>query len=267
MAGVTVSGVLWAIFQNNAGGAWDNAKKSFEKGVTINGETYYKKSEPHKAAVVGDTVGDPFKDTSGPSMNILIKLSSLIGLTIAPLISMNHGGAGMGKCEGAKMECSTSMECCKGMNEMGCAMDADGNCIIDSAVCAEWMAEGKIDSTACVKCEGGKCYLKHDACKGASMSHCQMEGGMSGAMPCGHAPGECTQACMDSCKAKGMECGKSEMCKMKGMDCGKDKAACMEACKAKGMNCAKEQGCSQTCMDACKAKGINCDSKSCPSKK
>jgi K(+)-stimulated pyrophosphate-energized sodium pump len=93
MAGVTVSGVLWAIFQNNAGGAWDNAKKSFEKGIEIevNGkkEIFYKKSEPHKAAVVGDTVGDPFKDTSGPSMNILIKLSSLVGLTIAPLIAVN----------------------------------------------------------------------------------------------------------------------------------------------------------------------------------
>ncbi len=93
MAGVTVSGVLWAIFQNNAGGAWDNAKKSFEKGVEIevNGkrEMFYKKSDPHKAAVVGDTVGDPFKDTSGPSMNILIKLSSLVGLTIAPLIAVN----------------------------------------------------------------------------------------------------------------------------------------------------------------------------------
>ena len=88
MAGVTVSGVLWAIFQNNAGGAWDNAKKSFEKGVEINGEIFYKKSEPHKAAVVGDTVGDPFKDTSGPSMNILIKLSSLVGLAIAPLIAV-----------------------------------------------------------------------------------------------------------------------------------------------------------------------------------
>jgi K(+)-stimulated pyrophosphate-energized sodium pump len=95
MAGVTVSGVLWAIFQNNAGGAWDNAKKSFEQGVEIevNGkkETFYKKSEPHKAAVVGDTVGDPFKDTSGPSMNILIKLSSLVGLAIAPLIAVGNG--------------------------------------------------------------------------------------------------------------------------------------------------------------------------------
>ncbi|WP_417856177.1 sodium-translocating pyrophosphatase [Xanthomarina gelatinilytica] len=86
MAGVTVSGVLWAIFQNNAGGAWDNAKKSFEAGVMINGEMTYKGSEAHKAAVTGDTVGDPFKDTSGPSMNILIKLTCLIGLVIAPIL-------------------------------------------------------------------------------------------------------------------------------------------------------------------------------------
>ena len=86
MAGVTVSGVMWAIFQSNAGGAWDNAKKSFEKGVEINGKMYFKGSEPHKAAVTGDTVGDPFKDTSGPSMNILIKLSCLVGLAIAPIL-------------------------------------------------------------------------------------------------------------------------------------------------------------------------------------
>jgi len=86
LAGVTVSGVLMGIFQSNAGGAWDNAKKSFEKGVEINGETYYKKSEPHKASVTGDTVGDPFKDTSGPSMNILIKLMSIVSLIIAPYI-------------------------------------------------------------------------------------------------------------------------------------------------------------------------------------
>ncbi len=86
MAGVTVSGVLWAIFQNNAGGAWDNAKKSFEAGVMINGEMTYKGSEAHKAAVTGDTVGDPFKDTSGPSMNILIKLTCLIGLVMAPIL-------------------------------------------------------------------------------------------------------------------------------------------------------------------------------------
>lgn len=86
MAGVAVSGVLWAIFQNNAGGAWDNAKKSFEAGVMIDGEMTYKGSEAHKAAVTGDTVGDPFKDTSGPSMNILIKLTCLVGLVIAPIL-------------------------------------------------------------------------------------------------------------------------------------------------------------------------------------
>ncbi len=88
LAGVTVSGVLMGIFQSNAGGAWDNAKKSFEKGVLINGEMHYKSSEPHKASVTGDTVGDPFKDTSGPSMNILIKLMSIVSLVIAPYIAV-----------------------------------------------------------------------------------------------------------------------------------------------------------------------------------
>jgi len=90
LAGATVSGVLMGIFQNNAGGAWDNAKKSFEKGVEINGEMFYKKSEPHKASVTGDTVGDPFKDTSGPSMNILIKLMSIVSLVIAPSLAQLH---------------------------------------------------------------------------------------------------------------------------------------------------------------------------------
>ena len=94
MAGVCVSGVMWAIFQNNAGGAWDNAKKSFEAGVMINGEMTYKGSDAHKAAVTGDTVGDPFKDTSGPSMNILIKLTCLVGLVIAPILG-NHGNVEM----------------------------------------------------------------------------------------------------------------------------------------------------------------------------
>lgn len=88
LAGITVSGVLMGMFQNNAGGAWDNAKKSFEKGVEINGKMEFKGSEPHKASVTGDTVGDPFKDTSGPSMNILIKLTSIVALIIAPHISV-----------------------------------------------------------------------------------------------------------------------------------------------------------------------------------
>lgn len=87
LAGVTASGVLMAIFQSNAGGAWDNAKKMFEGGVEINGKIYHKGSDPHKAAVVGDTVGDPFKDTSGPSLNILLKLMSVVALVIAPSIA------------------------------------------------------------------------------------------------------------------------------------------------------------------------------------
>ena len=87
LGGVTVSGVLMALFQSNSGGAWDNAKKMFEEGIEINGKTYRKGSEPHKAAVVGDTVGDPFKDTSGPSLNILLKLMSIVALVIAPLLA------------------------------------------------------------------------------------------------------------------------------------------------------------------------------------
>ncbi|UPQ76541.1 sodium-translocating pyrophosphatase [Chryseobacterium nepalense] len=90
LAGATVCGVLMGMFQNNAGGAWDNAKKSFEKGVNINGQMYYKGSDPHKASVTGDTVGDPFKDTSGPSMNILIKLMSIVSLVIAPTLAVLH---------------------------------------------------------------------------------------------------------------------------------------------------------------------------------
>ena len=107
MAGVCVSGVLWALFQNNAGGAWDNAKKSFEAGVMINGEMTYKGSEAHKAAVTGDTVGDPFKDTSGPSMNILIKLTCLVGLAIAPILGEIYGS---GHTTGIPTDENTSIE-------------------------------------------------------------------------------------------------------------------------------------------------------------
>jgi K(+)-stimulated pyrophosphate-energized sodium pump len=101
MAGVTVSGVLWAIFQNNAGGAWDNAKKSFEAGVEIDGKMTFKGSDAHKAAVTGDTVGDPFKDTSGPSMNILIKLTCLVGLVIAPILGGHTHSTEAGEAEQA----------------------------------------------------------------------------------------------------------------------------------------------------------------------
>ncbi len=107
LAGATVSGVLMGMFQNNAGGAWDNAKKSFEKGVEINGEVFYKKSEPHKASVTGDTVGDPFKDTSGPSMNILIKLMSIVSLVIAPSLAQMFHTGGAHHITGAKTEMKT----------------------------------------------------------------------------------------------------------------------------------------------------------------
>tara|TARA_Y100000385_G_scaffold87177_1_gene89753 strand:- start:72767 stop:75562 length:2796 start_codon:yes stop_codon:yes gene_type:complete len=116
MAGVTVSGVLWAIFQNNAGGAWDNAKKSFEAGVEINGVMTYKGSEAHKAAVTGDTVGDPFKDTSGPSMNILIKLTCLIGLVIAPILG---GHSAISSQDTKKMSYSLGVNVASGIKNQG----------------------------------------------------------------------------------------------------------------------------------------------------
>ncbi len=144
LAGITVSGVLMGIFQNNAGGAWDNAKKSFEKGVEIDGEIYYKKSEPHKASVTGDTVGDPFKDTSGPSMNILIKLTSIVSLIIAPYIAVggNNTAAAEKDCcndktemvAGAKcepMDCSTMTkeECMAKCDEMKCSEEERKECL------------------------------------------------------------------------------------------------------------------------------------------
>lgn len=143
MAGVTVSGVLWAVFQNNAGGAWDNAKKSFEAGVEINGEMTYKGSDAHKAAVTGDTVGDPFKDTSGPSMNILIKLTCLIGLVIAPILG-GHGATTEngaccskdkkevcheGKCDLSKCATMTKDECAKMCEENGCSQECKDKCM------------------------------------------------------------------------------------------------------------------------------------------
>ena len=145
MAGVTVSGVLWAVFQNNAGGAWDNAKKSFEAGVMINGEMTYKGSDAHKAAVTGDTVGDPFKDTSGPSMNILIKLTCLIGLVIAPILgNESHDGMKkeiimemrmdcskemMGKCDMSKCKDMTKEECAAMCDSLKCSPEEKEMCL------------------------------------------------------------------------------------------------------------------------------------------
>jgi len=144
MAGVTVSGVLWAVFQNNAGGAWDNAKKSFEAGVLINGEMTYKGSDAHKAAVTGDTVGDPFKDTSGPSMNILIKLTCLIGLVIAPILGNGSSseapkvmmikmesaeGKMMGKCDMSKCATMTKDECAAMCDSLKCTPEEKEMCL------------------------------------------------------------------------------------------------------------------------------------------
>ncbi len=143
MAGVTVSGVVWAIFQNNAGGAWDNAKKSFEAGVLVDGLMSFKGSDAHKAAVTGDTVGDPFKDTSGPSMNILIKLTCLIGLVIAPILGngsasenkmMNctmemKSGTMMGNCDMSKCATMTKDECAKMCDSLGCTPEQKEMCM------------------------------------------------------------------------------------------------------------------------------------------
>jgi K(+)-stimulated pyrophosphate-energized sodium pump len=146
LAGATVIGVLMGMFQNNAGGAWDNAKKSFEKGVDINGETYYKKSEPHKASVTGDTVGDPFKDTSGPSMNILIKLMSIVSLVIAPTLS---GMFAKNIQEHRKAKLGMMMTACK---EAGCTQeecDAVMNGAKEATCC-----EGKTDCAESATCKG-----------------------------------------------------------------------------------------------------------------
>jgi K(+)-stimulated pyrophosphate-energized sodium pump len=161
MAGVAVSGVLWAIFQNNAGGAWDNAKKSFEAGVMINGEMTYKGSDAHKAAVTGDTVGDPFKDTSGPSMNILIKLTCLVGLVIAPILGNGHGNeshADAGACCNDKKECKMEAKTCHADAKM------IGKC--DLSECAKMTKEAcakMCDEKGCSPEEKAACLAHYDA--------------------------------------------------------------------------------------------------------
>ncbi len=157
MAGVTVSGVLWAVFQNNAGGAWDNAKKSFEAGVEINGEMTFKGSDAHKAAVTGDTVGDPFKDTSGPSMNILIKLTCLIGLVIAPILGSGHDAD-----KKATPASATKMEACHGKDK-ACCKDKEMNMKCDMSKCA------KMTQAECAKmCDEKGCSPEE---KAICMSH------------------------------------------------------------------------------------------------
>ncbi len=194
LAGVTVSGVLMGIFQSNAGGAWDNAKKSFEKGVEINGEMYYKKSEPHKASVTGDTVGDPFKDTSGPSMNILIKLMSIVSLVIAPYIAVNGGGNAA-----HDMNCKAKMECTSSMNMDHCKMM--GKC--DMSQCMTMTKEecaAQCDSVGCSAEEKEMCMSMYGADGKFDMEKCKEickskmgEGceGMSNKEACGGDKDEC----------------------------------------------------------------------------
>jgi K(+)-stimulated pyrophosphate-energized sodium pump len=210
LAGVTVSGVLMGIFQSNAGGAWDNAKKSFEKGVMINGEMFYKKSEPHKASVTGDTVGDPFKDTSGPSMNILIKLMSIVSLVIAPYIAVQGGlkADKLALMNGQKMECcamdSMDMDHCKMMGncEMSkcmtmtkeeCAAYCDSmKCTTEQKTMCQSMygADGKFDMAKCkAMCE------KESSCMEGCDKGCKTEE-------------ECMKSCDKACVAAHKE-GKS----------------------------------------------------------
>ena len=200
LAGVTVSGVLMGMFQSNAGGAWDNAKKSFEKGVEINGETYYKKSEPHKASVTGDTVGDPFKDTSGPSMNILIKLMSIVSLVIAPYIAGigandtkpaghcaskeacgNHHS--MGKCDMNKCATMSKEECAKMCDSMSCDSTEKAACM------SHYGADGKFKA-----CEKACCKSDSKACAGDA-AHCKKK----------EQGGAC---CKDTAKTKDKPCCK-----------------------------------------------------------
>ncbi|MGQ0828066.1 MAG: sodium/proton-translocating pyrophosphatase, partial [Bacteroidota bacterium] len=182
LAGVTVSGVLMGIFQNNAGGAWDNAKKSFEKGVMINGEMSYKKSESHKASVTGDTVGDPFKDTSGPSMNILIKLMSIVSLVIAPYIAVNNADGGVNGCE-MKTECCiektiscentncdmarcmnmTKEECAAYCDSVGCTPEQKAICVEHAGMSDELLARGMGEGKSCCAKKEAKSCCKKDA--------------------------------------------------------------------------------------------------------
>lgn len=163
MAGVTVSGVLWAIFQNNAGGAWDNAKKSFEAGVMIDGQMTFKGSDAHKAAVTGDTVGDPFKDTSGPSMNILIKLTCLVGLVIAPILG---GGHAEGSHASVDACCASKTECVAAHGDKSCEKKAEcAKNTCDMSKCSEMTKDecaAMCDANGCSPEQKAKCMAMYD---------------------------------------------------------------------------------------------------------
>ncbi len=223
MAGVAVSGVLWAIFQNNAGGAWDNAKKSFEAGVMINGEMTYKGSDAHKAAVTGDTVGDPFKDTSGPSMNILIKLTCLVGLVIAPILGNGHGDQKGGHCDKSKCEMNAS-KC----DQSKCGSSCEGemkNChgmpTCEPHMKGEYMV-GPCDLRECANMTKEECAKMCDSIgcskeeKAICMSHFGADGKFIGGNTC-----ERGKSC----------CGDMSACKDKS-NC-KGKANCKDGCKKK----------------------------------
>ena len=246
LAGVTVSGVLMGIFQSNAGGAWDNAKKSFEKGVLINGEMFYKKSEPHKASVTGDTVGDPFKDTSGPSMNILIKLMSIVSLVIAPHIAVG-GHAGEGDCcKKDKIEMSSCDQ--DGMHgNMNSKCDMSVCATMDKAACAKMC-----DSMGCDSAEKATCMSMYND-KGEFIGSCMSS--------CGKkclSKDECMKNCGETCASKhpagkgaccasGAESAKSDCCEGKDAKaCAHDKGgkACAsdpDKCAKKGAGCCKDK--------------------------
>jgi K(+)-stimulated pyrophosphate-energized sodium pump len=224
LAGVTVSGVLMGIFQSNAGGAWDNAKKSFEKGVMINGEMFYKKSEPHKASVTGDTVGDPFKDTSGPSMNILIKLMSIVSLVIAPYIAQPHAdamgadaccekkveasccqkGAEAGKCDMSLCATMTKEQCAAHCDSVGCSEEEKAHCMSMYDADGKYIG-GKCDMQKCKSMSAEECaaYCDKMGCsadqKAACLKMIEAHKGTSGV---------CTDGCKSSCKTK-EECMKN----------------------------------------------------------
>jgi K(+)-stimulated pyrophosphate-energized sodium pump len=219
LAGVTVSGVLMGIFQSNAGGAWDNAKKSFEKGVVINGETFYKKSEPHKASVTGDTVGDPFKDTSGPSMNILIKLMSIVSLVIAPYIAVSAGG-------------NAESDCCK-KDKMEATCDKDQTC-----------ASSKCDMKVCATLTKDQCAAMCDSmgCDSAEKAHC---------MSMYNAEGKFIGSKEGCCKGDISKCEKDKE------TCSKGEACCKNKNIETHPGCSGEKVCSEKNDKTC-SKGKSC---------